>query len=251
MPFRRTLATLASVLLLTASPAGAQEDRVSAEAGVSGTPSVILSGVPFQLVVHGGPVEPAAPWTVRSANGTELSSGTVPAYDSLLVSGLVITVEVAGTAHEFDATVTPPWVSLLPPILAIVLALVFREVITALFAGVWLGALTVDAGAGSAAFGDLASATALDIIAGTGFTVGGGLSISGDSIVHGGPASKSQVHVARPVTLKLSVEPMTSVTPQRLKRRVDEVTQGDMPEAVLKNAPDSREGFFAVPKVVE
>jgi aspartyl-tRNA(Asn)/glutamyl-tRNA(Gln) amidotransferase subunit C len=47
------------------------------------------------------------------------------------------------------------------------------------------------------------------------------------------------------------VEPMTSVTPQRLKRRVDEVTQGNMPEAVLKNAPDSREGFFAVPKVVE
>ena len=47
------------------------------------------------------------------------------------------------------------------------------------------------------------------------------------------------------------VEPMTSVTPQRLKRRVAEVTQGDMPEAVLKNAPDSREGFFAVPKVVE
>ena len=47
------------------------------------------------------------------------------------------------------------------------------------------------------------------------------------------------------------VEPMTSVTPQVLKRRVDEVTQGDMPEAILKNAPDSREGFFAVPKVVE
>ena len=47
------------------------------------------------------------------------------------------------------------------------------------------------------------------------------------------------------------VEPMTSVTPQRLKRRVDEVTQGDMPEKILKNAPDSREGFFAVPKVVE
>lgn len=47
------------------------------------------------------------------------------------------------------------------------------------------------------------------------------------------------------------VEPMTSVTPQRLKRRVDEVTQGGMPEQVLKNAPDSREGFFAVPKVVE
>lgn len=47
------------------------------------------------------------------------------------------------------------------------------------------------------------------------------------------------------------VEPMTSVTPQVLKRRVDEVTDGGQQEAVLKNAPDAREGFFAVPKVVE
>ncbi|MBM2575357.1 Asp-tRNA(Asn)/Glu-tRNA(Gln) amidotransferase subunit GatC [Jannaschia sp. Os4] len=47
------------------------------------------------------------------------------------------------------------------------------------------------------------------------------------------------------------VEPMTSVTPQRLKRREDVVTDGNQPEAVLANAPDAREGFFAVPKVVE
>ena len=47
------------------------------------------------------------------------------------------------------------------------------------------------------------------------------------------------------------VDPMTSVTPQRLKRRVDEVTDGAQAQAVLKNAPDAREGFFAVPKVME
>ncbi|MEM9715348.1 MAG: Asp-tRNA(Asn)/Glu-tRNA(Gln) amidotransferase subunit GatC [Pseudomonadota bacterium] len=47
------------------------------------------------------------------------------------------------------------------------------------------------------------------------------------------------------------VEPMTSVTPMRLKRRKDEVTDGDQVEKILKNAPDAREGFFAVPKVVE
>lgn len=47
------------------------------------------------------------------------------------------------------------------------------------------------------------------------------------------------------------IEPMTSVTPQRLKRRADIVTDGDQQAAVLKNAPDAREGFFAVPKVVE
>ncbi|MEM9969731.1 MAG: Asp-tRNA(Asn)/Glu-tRNA(Gln) amidotransferase subunit GatC [Pseudomonadota bacterium] len=47
------------------------------------------------------------------------------------------------------------------------------------------------------------------------------------------------------------VEPMTSVTPMRLKRRDDVVTDGDQAGSVLSNAPDAREGFFAVPKVVE
>jgi aspartyl-tRNA(Asn)/glutamyl-tRNA(Gln) amidotransferase subunit C len=47
------------------------------------------------------------------------------------------------------------------------------------------------------------------------------------------------------------VEPMTSVTPQRLKRREDVVTDGNQQAKVLANAPDAREGFFAVPKVVE
>jgi len=47
------------------------------------------------------------------------------------------------------------------------------------------------------------------------------------------------------------VEPMVSVTPMRLKRRTDEVTDGNMQAKVLSNAPDAREGFFAVPKVME
>lgn len=47
------------------------------------------------------------------------------------------------------------------------------------------------------------------------------------------------------------VEPMTSVTPMALKRRPDVVTDGNIQEKVLANAPDAREGFFAVPKVVE
>jgi len=47
------------------------------------------------------------------------------------------------------------------------------------------------------------------------------------------------------------VAPMTGVTPMRLKRREDVVTDGDRQAAVLANAPDAREGFFAVPKVVE
>jgi aspartyl-tRNA(Asn)/glutamyl-tRNA(Gln) amidotransferase subunit C len=47
------------------------------------------------------------------------------------------------------------------------------------------------------------------------------------------------------------VEPMTSVTPMALKRRADEVTDGNRQADILANAPDAREGFFTVPKVVE
>ena len=47
------------------------------------------------------------------------------------------------------------------------------------------------------------------------------------------------------------VEPMVSVTPMRLKRREDVVTDGNQQAKILSNAPDAREGFFAVPKVVE
>jgi aspartyl-tRNA(Asn)/glutamyl-tRNA(Gln) amidotransferase subunit C len=47
------------------------------------------------------------------------------------------------------------------------------------------------------------------------------------------------------------VEPMVSVEPMRLKRREDVVTDGNQQAKVLSNAPDAREGFFAVPKVVE
>ena len=47
------------------------------------------------------------------------------------------------------------------------------------------------------------------------------------------------------------VEPMTAVNPMALPRRDDAVTDGEIRDKVLANAPDAREGFFAVPKVVE
>lgn len=47
------------------------------------------------------------------------------------------------------------------------------------------------------------------------------------------------------------VEPMTSVTPMAAPQRADEINDGNIQERVLANAPDAREGFFSVPKVVE
>lgn len=47
------------------------------------------------------------------------------------------------------------------------------------------------------------------------------------------------------------VEPMTSVTPMAMKKRADVVTDGNIPERVVANAPLTDNNFFQVPKVVE
>jgi aspartyl-tRNA(Asn)/glutamyl-tRNA(Gln) amidotransferase subunit C len=47
------------------------------------------------------------------------------------------------------------------------------------------------------------------------------------------------------------VEPMTSVTPMAMKKRADVVTDGEIRDEVLANAPSTEDGFFLVPKVVE
>jgi aspartyl-tRNA(Asn)/glutamyl-tRNA(Gln) amidotransferase subunit C len=47
------------------------------------------------------------------------------------------------------------------------------------------------------------------------------------------------------------VEPMTSVTPMAMKKREDMVTDGNMADRIVANAPATDENFFLVPKVVE
>ncbi len=47
------------------------------------------------------------------------------------------------------------------------------------------------------------------------------------------------------------VEPMTAVIPNHLRLREDTVTDGNVREKVLANAPQAEHGFFAVPKVIE
>ena len=47
------------------------------------------------------------------------------------------------------------------------------------------------------------------------------------------------------------VEPMTSVTPMEMKKREDAVTDGGIPDDIVRNAPATEDHFFVVPKVVE
>src|SRR3954454_1829224 len=47
------------------------------------------------------------------------------------------------------------------------------------------------------------------------------------------------------------VEPMTSVTPMKMKKRPDVVNDGEIADDIARNAPATENHFFLVPKVVE
>ena len=139
----RALALLnALAALVAAAPLAGQEV-------VEDPPRVILGGVPFDLTVAGGAV--GGPFEVRDAQGQILGRGQIGPGETATATGMIVArraqlpleVTVAGSVVTLDATFTAGWFSLLPPLLAILLALVFREVISALVAGVWLGALAV------------------------------------------------------------------------------------------------------------
>jgi len=140
MPFLRLITAL-WILLLPANVA-AQE--------LLDPPLVILTDVPFELTLQGAS-QTSTQYEVRSATGLILAEGTILPQGVSVVTGLEIgsieqlplQVLIGDRSDELEPTLIPGWFSVLPPILAILLALIFREVITALFAGVWLGALAV------------------------------------------------------------------------------------------------------------
>lgn len=47
------------------------------------------------------------------------------------------------------------------------------------------------------------------------------------------------------------VPAMTSAVEMKMKKRQDVVTDGGYADDILKNAPETEDGFFVVPKVVE
>ena len=138
------LAGMLSLPTLLGSPAegGAQE--------VVGAPRVVLSAVPFSVTV-GGAAQISTLVEIRDAGGTLLASGPVGAGETREFRDLVVQsrdalplqVRAGASVSELSPPYAPGWVSILPPLVAIALALIFKEVITALLAGIWLGALVV------------------------------------------------------------------------------------------------------------
>ena len=91
-------------------------------------PSVILDGVPFRVGVAAR-LE-AVQVEVRDARGALLGTGTAQPLDTAFVEDLAVTdrgqlpleVRFGSETHEVAPTFMAGWLSLLPPLLAIVLA---------------------------------------------------------------------------------------------------------------------------------
>jgi Na+/H+ antiporter NhaC len=129
---------------LTGTPAlqsAAEPPRVDA-------PAVILTGTALTLTVHRPDDAPATPYVLTSATGAELASGELGPGETTLdgvtirsSADLPLTLNADGTSVPVAPRTFPGWLSIVPPLVAIAMALIFREVVISLFAGVWLGAL--------------------------------------------------------------------------------------------------------------
>jgi Na+/H+ antiporter NhaC len=120
-------------------------------------PRVALRGVGFEVrVAFADNVPLGARSDVRyrltDAAGRELASGQVPPIEPAVIREVELTsrdqlpLQLAvespdgGVVHTIRPSLYPGWISVLPPLIAIALALIFREVVISLFLGVWLGA---------------------------------------------------------------------------------------------------------------
>jgi Na+/H+ antiporter NhaC len=141
----RSVAWMYAVLaaLLASAPAAAQPSAPEVDA-----PAVVLTGNPFTITVTRGEDAPAAPYSLRSADGSELAAGTLEPGENQIEGVLVrsgsqlpLALAVEGASVPVRPRALPGWLAIVPPLLAIAFALIFREVVISLFAGVWLGAL--------------------------------------------------------------------------------------------------------------
>lgn len=112
-------------------------------------PDVFLKGVRFPVTVSAPRALEPVHVVVRLGDGTIVADTTIDPLGSVTLGNVVvenagqlpIRAEAGGEVVTLDRRLFPGWISILPPLVAVVLALVFREVVTSLVAGIWLGCL--------------------------------------------------------------------------------------------------------------
>jgi Na+/H+ antiporter NhaC len=126
------------------------------------TPDLVVGGVPFEVAARWSGTEPGLfRLEVVDEDGSDSIHDTLIRIDAHGVGRAELEVpagrwwlRATSAADPAAASVrqavrsVPGWWTLAPPVVAILLALVFRQVVPALLAGVWLGAAIVHGGVG-------------------------------------------------------------------------------------------------------
>ncbi len=105
-------------------------------------PKIILSSVPFEIRWNGfSEATQASPAFINGfAQGPlTISSETGSAKVSVKGNVVVNYLQNDGSTVRQKVSSIPGWLSILPPLLAIVLALLTKEMLISLFAGIWVG----------------------------------------------------------------------------------------------------------------
>jgi hypothetical protein len=114
-------------------------------------PPAVLEGLPFSdRRIEVPQALDGTPFGIRTATGRRWLAGILAGGENV-VDGhrrtrggeLPLTVSGPGVRHCRLAPRSARLALLIPPLLAIAFALIFREVVVSLFAGIWLGALFV------------------------------------------------------------------------------------------------------------
>jgi len=136
---------LGAVAFAAGTPAWAQEYEIAA-------PPVVLAHVPFDIAVSAAAGAPPPTLLQIRVSGATFDAERL-ADGSYLVSGVTVSalgpvgvelIENGRPVAEAATRAIPGWVSILPPLLAILFALIIRNVIPALFLGLWVGAMAIN-----------------------------------------------------------------------------------------------------------
>ncbi len=102
------------------------------------------------LIKYSGPLPLRINGEIRETSFTEGEAiFSIPEKSNLLQVSANLGTHTIARLYRTDAdsarglSEIPMWLSILPPLIAIVLALIFREVLIALFAGIWIGGFVV------------------------------------------------------------------------------------------------------------
>jgi Na+/H+ antiporter NhaC len=141
---RKALLLVAILCAVPAAPRAASHEQSHVV-----LPKVVVSGLPFELKLA-SPAAVTIPYSLRiSKDGRPVQtySGVLPdTLSAVIVPGAgrwSAVLEAGGRTWQTHFRALPGVLTVLPPVLAIVMALIFRQVVIALFAGIWLGAFFV------------------------------------------------------------------------------------------------------------